>query len=107
MRGFKAGFSSPEAKVGAAMGSLLGGISGFAGGLVGTFLALHRDDQAFAKSLHSYLGEVDRWFTLAATDFDSRLLPLVERDLNPWREGLPWILMGLALAAVAALLWLR
>lgn len=107
VRGFKAGFASPEAQAGTALGSLLGGIGGFAGGLVGTFLALHRDDQAFSSRLQSYLGEVDRWFTVAASDFDGRVLPRVERDLNPWPHRLRWVLgAALTLGAAGVAAWL-
>ena len=107
VRGFKAGFASPEAQAGTALGSLLGGIGGFAGGLVGTFLALHRDDQAFSSRLESYLGDVNRWFTVAAADFDSRVLPRVERDLNPWPYRLRWTIgTVLALGAAGAAVWL-
>lgn len=107
VRGFKAGFASPEAQAGTALGSLLGGIGGFAGGLVGTFLALHRDDQAFSSRLQSYLGEVDQWFTVAASDFDSRVLPKVERDLNPWPHRVRWMIRALlALGAAGAAAWL-
>lgn len=107
VRGFKAGLASPEAQAGTALGSLLGGIGGFAGGLVGTFLALHRDDQAFSGRLQAYLGEVDRWFTVAAADFDGRVLPRVERDLNPWPHRLRWMIgAALALGAAGAAAWL-
>jgi hypothetical protein len=107
VRGFKAGFASPEAQAGTALGSLLGGVGGFAGGLVGTFLALHRDDQAFSSRLQTYLGEVDRWFTVAVADFDSRVLPRVERDLNPWPYRLRWTIgVVLALGAAGAAAWL-
>ena len=105
--GFKAGFASPEAKVGTALGSILGGLGGFAGGLVGTFLALQRGDQAFAATLQSYLGEVDRWFTLAATDFDRRILPRIERDLNPWPHRARWgLALLVVLVAAGAAAWL-
>lgn len=107
VRHFNAGFSSPEAQAGLALGSWLGGVGSIAGGLVGAFLALHRDDQGFATRLHAYVGEVDRWFTLAAADFDRRLLPRVERDLNPWPYRARWALgavITLTAAVVAA--WL-
>lgn len=101
VRGFKAGFSSAEAKVGTALGSLLGGVGGFAGGLVGTFLAMQREDAAHLAKVQGYLGQVDRWFTAAAADFDDRVLPKIERDLNPINFRMRWII-GVALAAVAA-----
>jgi len=107
VRHFKAGFSSPEAQAGTALGSWLGGIGGIAGGVLGALLALHRDDQAFSTRLQAYLGEVDRWFTVAAADFDSRVLPKVERDLNPWPYRLRWTIGAvLALGAAGAAGWL-
>lgn len=107
VRHFNAGFSSPEAQAGLALGSWLGGVGSIAGGLVGAFLALHRDDQGFATRLRAYLGEIDRWFTLAAADFDRRLLPRVERDLNPWPYRARWALGAVvALGAAAAATWL-
>jgi hypothetical protein len=100
VRGFKAGFASPEAKIGTA-------IAGFAGGLVGTFLALHRGDQAYASTLESYLGELDRWFKAAAADFDLRVLPRVEHDLNPWPHRLRWAIGAVvALSAAGVATWL-
>jgi hypothetical protein len=107
VRHFKAGFSSPEAQVGTALGSWLGSIGSIAGGVLGAFLALHRDDQAFSSRLQSYLGEVDKWFTVAASDFDSRVLPRVERDLNPWPQRLRWMIGAvLTLGAAGAAAWL-
>jgi hypothetical protein len=107
VRHFKAGFSSPEAQAGTAIGSWLGGIGGLAGGVLGALLALHRDDQTFSARLQTYLGEVDRWFTVAAADFDSRVLPKVERDLNPWPYRLRWMLgAALTLGAAGVAAWL-
>lgn len=107
VRHFKAGFSSPEARAGTALGSWLGGIGGIAGGVLGALLALHRDDQAFSARLQTYLGEVDRWFTVAAADFDSRVLPKVERDLNPWPYRLRWTVgAAVVLGAAGAAAWL-
>lgn len=107
VRHFKAGFSSPEAQAGTALGSWLGGIGGLAGGVLGALLALHRDDQAFSATLQTYLGEVDRWFTVAVADFDSRVLPKVERDLNPWPYRLRWTIgAAVVLGAAGAAAWL-
>ncbi|MDF3069750.1 MAG: hypothetical protein K0R38_5351 [Polyangiaceae bacterium] len=106
-RSFRAGFSSLEAQAGTALGSLFGGLGGLAGGLVGTFVALHRDDQAFSGQVHRHLGEVDRWLTTAAADFDARLLPRVERDLNPWPYRARWaIAAALALVGLGGAAWL-
>ncbi len=100
VRGFKTGFASPEAKIGTALG-------GFAGGIIGTFLALRREDQSFSADLQGYLSEVDRWFTSAAADFDSTVLPQVERDLKPWPYRVRWTVgIALALSVAGAAAWL-
>jgi hypothetical protein len=106
VRSFKAGFSSKEAKVGTAIGSVLGGWGGVIGGVFGGLVAMQRDDRAFSDRLRAHLVEVDRWFAVLATDFDARVLPRVERDLNPWPHRLRWVVgAAVVVAGAAAAAW--
>jgi len=106
VRNFRAGFSSKEAQVGTAIGSVLGGWGGIIGGLFGGLVAVQRDDQDFSEKLQAHLLEVDRWFSVLATDFDARVLPRVERDLNPWPYRIRWAVgVALVVAGASAVAW--
>lgn len=102
LRVFKAGLFSEQASVGGTVGGALGAWGAVAGRLLGGFIALQQDNVDEAELLKVYLAEVDRWHAVLISDLELRVLPQIERDVNPWPHRLRSTLSALVTLAIGA-----
>lgn len=85
----KAGLTSEEAQLGAAVGSLFGPLGMMIGGSLGGFVAGSKVEEAIQQSVTRYATVLDSWWDGITTDYDTTVVPGFERDEAEARSHQP------------------